>query len=57
MSKSKEKTLSEKLADSHYQPTKAEKDREYDMPGADMSDLRDMFFNPPQAGRPNPDRS
>ena len=51
MTKSKDKTLSEKLADSHYQPTRAEKECEHDMPGTEMKDLRSAFFNPPQAGR------
>ena len=44
-------TIAEKLADSHYQPTKTEKETEYDMPDANMDDLRPAFFNPPRAGR------
>ncbi len=48
----KPKTLKEKLADSHFQPTKAEMETEYDMPGADMEDLGGAFFNPLKAGRP-----
>ena len=54
MTKPKDKILSEKLADSHYQPSKAEMEQEYDMPGAEMKDLRGALFNPPQAGRPKP---
>ncbi len=42
--KPKDRTLSEKLADSHYQPSKAEMEQEYDMPGAEMKDLRNAFF-------------
>jgi len=52
MKKSSAKTVSEKLTDSHYQPTKAEMKTEYDMPGADMEDLQGAFFNPQQADRP-----
>lgn len=52
----KTKTLTEKLADSHYQPTKAEMEREYDMPGADPVELRSTFFNPTNVGRPKPDQ-
>ena len=48
---SKPKMLKEKLADSHYHLTKDEMETEYDMPGADMEDLRSTFFNPPQARR------
>ena len=50
-------TLKEKLADSHYQPTKAEMETEYNMPSADMDDLREAFFNPLQAGRPKPEQT
>ena len=57
MTTSNTKTLPEKLADSHYQPNKAEMEQEYDMPGADMKDLRGAFFNPPKAGRSKPDQS
>ena len=56
MTKSREKTLTEKLADSHYQPTREEMEREYDMPCADMEDLRSAFFNPRMAGRPKPEQ-
>ncbi len=51
MTKPNTKTLPEKLADSHYQPKKAEMEREYDMPCASMEELRDVFFNPAKAGR------
>jgi len=51
MTSRNKKTLREKLADSHYQPTKAELETEYDMPGAKMEEIRDAIFKPPQAGR------
>ena len=31
---------------SDYQPSKAELEEEYDMPGADMETLREAFFKP-----------
>lgn len=31
---------------SEYQPSKAELEEEYDMPGADMETLRKAFFKP-----------
>ena len=50
------KTLSEKLADSHYQPSKAEMEQEYDMPGADIKCRRGAFFSPSEAEKPKPDK-
>jgi len=32
-------------------------EQEYDMPGADIKDLRDAFFNPLQARRPKPEQT
>ena len=52
----KTKTTHEKLANSHYQPTKAEMEREYDMPEMSEQDLRKAFFNPAAPGRPKPDK-
>ncbi len=57
MTNSNTKTLTEKLADSHYQPSKAEMEQEYDMPRADMECLRGAFFRPSKAGRPKPDQN
>ena len=42
----KSKTLTEKLADSHYQPTRTEMKQEYDMPGATSAQIRKAVFNP-----------
>jgi len=53
----KDKTLTEKLADSHYQPTKAELEQEYDMPGMSEKEVRKAFFNPVAPGRPKLDRA
>lgn len=54
--KKKPKTLQEKLSDSHYQPSKAEMEKEYDMPQASMDSLRQAFFEPSDgAGRPKSD--
>ena len=54
MKKQKEqKPTSQKLSDSHYQPSKAEMEQEYDMPHASMDSLRRAFFEPSDgAGRP-----
>ena len=54
MSKTRsEKTISQKLSDSHYQPSKAEMEQEYDMQQASMDNLRRAFFEPSDgAGRP-----
>lgn len=35
---------------SDYQPSKAELEEEYDMPGADMETLREAFFKPLKTG-------
>ena len=35
-----------KLPAGDYQPSKAEREREYDMPGADMKTVRSAFFRP-----------
>ena len=54
MTNKKDFTLTEKLSDSHYQPSKAEMEQEYDMPKASMDTLRQVFFDPSSgAGRPN----
>ena len=56
MSKHKKpKTLTEKLADSHYQPTRAEMKQEYDMPGATSAQIQKAVFNPVEGpGRVKP---
>lgn len=44
-----------KLPGNDYQPRKAEMEREYDMPGADMETLRSAFFRPINVERQDPD--
>jgi len=56
MTRRNKKKLREKLADSRYQPTKAELETEYDMPGAKMEDIRDAIFKRPRASRSKPDQ-
>ena len=56
MKDKKPKTTTEKLANSHYQPTMAEMEREYDMPEMSEQDVRKAFFNPTAPGRPKPDK-
>ena len=34
------------LPDESYQPPKAEREKEYDMPGADIEAVRSAFFRP-----------
>ena len=43
-------------AASHYQPSKAEMEQEYDMPGADIKCRRGAFFSPSEAEKPKPDK-
>lgn len=38
-----------------YQPRKADMEREYDMPGADMETVRRAFFRPVNVERKDPD--
>ena len=38
-----------------YQPTKAEKEREYDMPGASLATVRRAFFRPFRAREKTPE--
>ena len=56
MTDTKPKTTTEKLANSHYQPTKAEMEWEFDMPEMAEEDIRKAFFNPTVPGRPKQDR-
>jgi len=46
-----DKTIKEKLADSHYQPSKAEMEKEYDMPKLSKEQARKSFFEPKHVGR------
>ena len=55
MTDEKPETTYEKLANSHYQPTRIEMEREYDMPEMSEQDLRKTFFDPTAPGRPKPD--
>ena len=56
MTDTKPKTTTEKLANSHYQPTKAEMEWEFDMPEMAEEDIRKAFFNPTVPGIPKQDR-
>ena len=42
------------LPDQFYQPPKAEREREYDMPGASMKRVRAAFFRPVNVRRKPP---
>ena len=44
-----------KLPPRDYQPSKAEREQEYDMPGADMKTVRSAFFRPVKARETNKD--
>lgn len=46
-----EKTVKQKLANSHYQPSKAEMEKEYDMPNLSKEQARKSFFEPKHIGR------
>jgi len=45
------KTIKENLANSHYQPSKAEMEKEYDMPNLSKEQARKSFFEPKHIGR------
>lgn len=46
-----DKTVKEKLSNSHYQPSKAEMEKEYDMPSLSKKQARKSFFEPKHIGR------
>lgn len=39
----------------NFQPRKADMEREYDMPGADMETIRSAFFRPVNVEREDPE--
>jgi len=41
------------LASADYQPSKAEMEKEYDMPGASREEIRGAFFSPVKIVRKN----
>ena len=45
------KTIKTKLSNSHYQPPKAELEKEYDMPKLSKEQARRAFFKPKTVGR------
>lgn len=45
------KTIKDRLANSHYQPSKAEMEKEYDMPSLSKKQARKSFFEPKHVGR------
>ncbi len=47
----KDKTITEKLSDSHYQPSKAEMEEECNMPELSEDDIKVFFFEPEKVGR------
>ncbi len=51
MEKQKPIEIKDKLADSHYQPSKAELEQEYDMPALSDEQVMAFFFNPATPGR------
>lgn len=48
---STKKSIKQKLANSHYQPSKAELKKEYDMPNLSKEQARRAFFKPKTVGR------
>lgn len=45
------KTIKPKLTNSHYQPSKAEIEKKYDMPNLSKDQARKAFFKPKTVGR------
>lgn len=46
-----DKTVKQKLSNSHYQPSKAEMEKEYDMPKLSKEQARRSFFESKHVGR------